>query len=477
MRAFVNMNPRKGVALILAVFSLLLLGMLAAGFIVTSTSEHMMSLNEVEATAGVQCSDGGIAWGYQWLQGRDPPPCGNAGAYNLGTYTYPDGSNTQVSIVYADSNNCGNQYQGWGYKIRSSCTRPLGGRSNVTTTEMDVVMRKETPACMLITGCCAINAWYGDFDITVGRIHFNQTPKITNSASYPPRGPRFYGKLTASSSRFNCNGYDQGGGCPDGYGTFYQGYELNVQAVDCAVSTAATEACALSASGLMLPGADSTYIYLKPNGQVRIFQKSGTVSPYNNPRAAANDWEGGAYWAGFPGNPNAVIAVNANGNKGQVFLKGTLNGRLTIMAGKGITIIGDVLAHIDPRMDPSSPDRLGLMGGWKTGADGDMFFPNKPGVEGDRQVFGFYVGLHCNASVRVENATSREREGMLIIYGGIMQGQLHATESSDYQHGYGTDWTLDDRGCMDPPPCFPDLSRTGGTVQWQAARENWQEVL
>lgn len=471
-----HVNPRKGVVLIIAVLSLLILGVLAAGFIVGAISEHTMSFNESEAIAGVQCSDGGIAWGFAWLQGQDPPPCGNTGAYNLGTYTYPDGSTTQVSLVYADSNNCGNQYQGWGYKIRSSCTRRNAGRNNVTITEMDVVMRKETPACMLLTGCCAINAWYGDFDVTIGRIHFNKRPQVFNSASYPPKGPRFYNKVTASTTGFQCSGLDQGGGCPDGYATFYEGYELNVPEISCAVDYGPTEACAAGANGLTLPGADSTYITLNSDGTVRIFQKNGSVFPWNTPRGPGNQYQGGSLWT-IP-NQNAVIAINASGNPGQVYLRGTLRGRLTIMAGKGITILGDVLYATDPRMNPASTDRLGLMGGYRTAADGDLFIPDRPGVvEGDRQIFAFYVGLHCNASIRVEKATSREREGILIIYGGIMQGQLHATENNSYTTGYGTDWTLDPRGCMDPPPCFPDLSRQTGQVQWQATRLQWQEVM
>ncbi|MCU0612532.1 MAG: hypothetical protein MUE60_12180 [Candidatus Eisenbacteria bacterium] len=467
MHAFVRMSPRRGVVLIVAVFSLLILGVLAAGFIVGSITEHQMSFNEIEATAGVQCSDGGIAWGYQWLQAQDPPPCANAGAYTLGTYSYPDGASANVSIVYADSNNCSNQYQGWGYKVRSACTRQAGGRSNVTTTELDVVLRKESPACMLVTGCCAINAWYGDFDVTTGRVHFNKTPKITNSDRYPPRGPRFYGKVTVTPDRFQCSGLDQGGGCPPGYGTFYEGYQLNVAEIDCTVDTDPTATCA-TASGYMLPGnGNGTYITLIADGTMRIYQPGGLIAPWNTaPNGVIR-----------PITTNCVVAINATGNKGDVYLQGTLNGRLTIMAGQEIKVIGDILYASDPRLDPSSDDRLGLMGGWKTGADGDLFFPQKPGVEGDRQIFGFYVGTHCNASIRVEKATSREREGIMMIYGGIMQGQLHATESSDYQHGYGTDWTLDDRGCADPPPCFPDLRRENGTVQWQATRENWQEVL
>ncbi len=469
MTAFNRTATRKGVVLILAVFSLLILAILAGGFIIGSISEHQMSFNQVEAKAGVQCADGGIAWGYQWLKAQSPPPCGNTGAYNLGTYSYPDGSTATVSLVYADSNRCSDQYQGWGYTIRSDCTRRLGGRQNVTRTEMQVTMRKETPACMIISGCCAINAWYGDFDVTNGRLHTNKKLQVSNSSAYPPKGARFYGRVTVSASSFQCSGYNEGGGCPDGYATFYEGYEINVPQVDCAVDVAQTISCA-SGGGklLLLPGNNNgTYLTLIPDGTVRIYQPGGSTPPWNTPpngvvRSLANI---------------SVIAVDANGKPGDIYLRGTLRGRLTVVAGRRIVVDGDILYATDPRMDPTSTDRLGLMGGWKTGSDGDMFFPQRPGVEGDRNIFGFYVGTHCNASIRVENATSREREGIMMIYGGIMQGQLHATENNSFTSGYGTDWNLDLRGCADPPPCFPDLRRSGGSVNWQAMRADWREVL
>ncbi len=65
--------------------------------------------------------------------------------------------------------------------------------------------------------------------------------------------------------------------------------------------------------------------------------------------------------------PNGVIYVE----KGNVFVQGTLNGRLSIVAaGKdkkagSINITGDVKYNTDPRIDPTSTDMHGLITGEK----------------------------------------------------------------------------------------------------------------
>ena len=183
----IRVNARRGVALILTIFSLLILGVLAAGFIVSSTTEHRMSFNESEAAAALQCADGGISWGFQALDEMRPPPCSSGGSQVLGTHTYADGSVNRLTYAFSDTNDCTNVYQGWGYTIQSDCTRPSGVQA---TIEMEAIAHQETPACMIIPGCCNMNAYFWDFDVIEGRFHSNDALRILNSPDFPPRGPR-----------------------------------------------------------------------------------------------------------------------------------------------------------------------------------------------------------------------------------------------------------------------------------------------
>jgi hypothetical protein len=461
----VRRNAQRGVALILAVFALLILGLLGAGFMVASLTEHQGAVNERLATADLQCADGGISWGYQFLEEIETPPCGNTGSYDLGTLTYADGRVVHPVLEYADTNNCDNEYQGWGYTIHSECGE--------TVIEMDARVMKENPACLLIPGCCTVNAWYWDMDVVQGRMHCNPRIQLWNHEDFPPVGARFFGKVTSSATDFRCGGEEMGGaGCPDGYATFYNGYELDVDEVDCTVSYAAAEQCAQEANGGdMLPRFES-WLQLNADGTYTVWQPS-------NPDAAYHGVIGVSGGVTNPNPVSGVIAASQPGVPGDIHIWGTVVGRLTIMSGRRFYVEGDILLANDPRMGPSD-DRLGLLAGWQTAADGHLFFPDidEDGVDGDRLVFANYVGPHCNACIWVDNMLSRDREGILTIYGSVMQGQLRATEDRDAEHGYGTDTILDPRTCPDPPPCFPDLIRDG-SVSWIAEKRphSWQEVF
>jgi hypothetical protein len=465
----VRMNAQKGIALILTILSIMILGVLAAGFMVSSTTEHKTSFNDSEAAAAVQCADGGISWGFQALNEMQPPPCATGGSQVFGTHTHPDGSINRLTFAFADSNDCSDVYQGWGYTLQSECTRPSGVKAAI---EMKAIAHQETPACMIIPGCCNMNADFWDFDVIEGRFHSNDAIRVFNSAEFPPRGPRFTGRVSTAQDYFVCSGLDEMGTCPEGYARFDAGYQLNVQGIDCEVDYDAAELCAQAMNGGIMLHKGEAWITMIPDGTLAIFIPGDPIYGVNPP--PMNDPPGLI----VPIPPSGVVALDGHGGNGYMHVSGTVNGRLTLMSGSKMFVEGDCLMVDDPRFGPSD-DALGFLAGWMQAADGNLIFPDMVvgGPDGDRLVFSNYVGPHCNASILVENYQQRDNEGILMIYGSIMQGQLRPTQTED-GNGYATLWILDPRACPDPPPCFPDLTRTGLPL-WIANKvpHSWHEVF
>jgi hypothetical protein len=478
-------SAKRGIALIFAIFTMVILGVLAAAFMVTSISEHQMSYNEEVATSEVQIADAGINWAYMWLDSRnddDPPPQVQT---SLGTYSFSNGGYTNPVIVPADTNDYSNPYAGWGYTIYAGGTTP-DGRCGAVKME-GVTVGKESGACYMPLICGSFAAWYWDFDISQGPVFSNPQMWIYNSSSFPPKGARFFEVVKSASSSFRCGGYDEGGGCPDGYATFFQGYELNESPVDCSVDFSYAELCATSKGynyDATTFASDQLYMRLDDAAGVATLLVPGEPAPWGTTgyNISTVDDSLVIYWAG---------------STADVHIWGTLRGRLTVMAGRDIYVeshstwygvgglVPDLLYNADPRFG-ASDDALGLLAGKDNSGQGDFKIPDIDpggmGVDGDRQIFAAFVSRASGSSIRVLNATGREREGMLIVYGSLLMGTLTATESSDGNHGYGTDWDDDPRLCTQPPPCFPPLKRSDGTVEWTVNKLStdegggWQEV-
>ena len=318
---------------------------------------------------------------------------------------------------------------------------------NPEETIRDMASEYPNPACIYSFGCCGINAWFWDASWIFVPHFSNERFWLYNSSSLPQQGAQFFQKVISAASSFRCAGYNQGGGCPDGYATFYDGYELNVTPVNCEVdySTAIAEA-ELTGDIFYLPVRE-TWITMNPDGTMWVYQPDGDPPYSNEPNGAL-----------LPIMWNYIVALGGTGSDGDIHVKGTIRGAMTLMAGRRIFVEGDILYYRDPRFHRSR-DTLGLLAGWLTPQEGHLTIPdvNPSGPDGDRRIFAYYVGPHCNAGLVVQNYSSRHYEGMLTLYGSIFQGRSYPTSDWDGPHGYDTEFQLDPRGCNLPPPYFPLL--------------------
>ncbi len=450
-------------ALIMAILALVLLSILAGGFMVSSITERKMAMYQHENMACVQLADAGIAKTLEWLGQQDPPPCAMSGTYDLGSAQVATCGSTHPTISFAATNDCSDEYIGWEYTIMSQGITPDGTDCRA---QVDVTVRKETPACYLQVVCCAVNAEYWDMDVLRGPIMANEPLKFKDSPLFPWKGARLYGKVSTAADNFHCTGGDMTLPCPLQAATLYDTYETNVDGINCDLNFPAAISCADAGGYHWNYG--KTAIELNSDGTITVTNL--THSPHFD-------------HVNMPIPNSKVIFVDGNGARGTVHVSGTLNGQLTIIAGTAIVVDGDILYNNDPRFDPQSTDMLGLLTGACQPSRGNLNIPDliPHAPDGDRQIFGYWASTSCHGTLWCESATSGPREGTLIIYGSAFQGWLRATEPSSAASGWALDLTFDSRACygtQGPPPCFPELETDEGRIKWAVSRheQSWKEV-
>ena len=153
--------------------------------------------------------------------------------------------------------------------------------------------------------------------------------------------------------------------------------------------------------------------------------------------------------------PNGVIYVE----KGNVFIKGTLNGQLSVIAtGKGtegtIHITGDVKYNKDPRIDPTSTDMLGLIGAEKVQLD---FDPTRGDIDIQASIYSQEDGLV------IEKYKDYPAAHNMNLLGGVIGKELRATAEYKWDgtkyivtNGYSYVHTFDERFYDIVPPSFPN---------------------
>jgi hypothetical protein len=157
--------------------------------------------------------------------------------------------------------------------------------------------------------------------------------------------------------------------------------------------------------------------------------------------------------------PNGVIYVE----KGNVFIQGTLNGQLSVIAtGKGdkkagqIHITGDLKYNTDPRIDPKSTDMLGLIAGEKVQLDFDK---DRGDIDIQASIYSQKDGLV------IEKYKDYPGGHNMNLHGGVIGKELRATAKYKWDkkqnkyivtNGYSYVHTFDERFYDVVPPSFPN---------------------
>jgi len=151
--------------------------------------------------------------------------------------------------------------------------------------------------------------------------------------------------------------------------------------------------------------------------------------------------------------PNGVVVVDG----GNVHLKGTLSGRLTIgaldggVSGKGNVWLDDDVVYSTPPTDPSCNDMLGIA------ADNNVWIADNAANNSDINID---ASIFCkDGGFGAENYSTRPVSGTINLTGGIQQYKRNAVgtfgSGGVINHGFHKNYRYDNRLLTDLPPEYP----------------------
>lgn len=187
---------------------------------------------------------------------------------------------------------------------------------------------------------------------------------------------------------------------------------------------------------------------------------SGTNMIISNDRA-------GLSTATNPIPPDGVIYVEtattgASATRpGDVFISGTLDGRITVATEHNINITNHLEYAVDAKTNAACNDALGLISMHDVVVKTSC--PDDVRIYAHIMATGLDTASDTDGSFGVEDYSSGSPRGQLIVHGGIAQAYRGAvgtfsTSSGAMVTGYEKNYTYDTRFMEDPPPEYPPLS-------------------
>jgi cytoskeletal protein CcmA (bactofilin family) len=266
------------------------------------------------------------------------------------------------------------------------------------------------------------NIYFYSSDEISGPIHTNGTFKMSGS-------PTFYGHISSPNKWRGYDGSIEGGATPDFQGTTdfaAQVKELpSDDKIDVLKATAATD-------GLTFD--KLSYIIMKSDGSI-------DVSLYD-------------YRSGWSATTNYAKEVHKGliSTTEKIFLEGTVSGQITVHSEKDIELYDDIKYNVDPRVDDTSEDLLGVVSERDIIVDKNAH--SRTGSK-DLKLHGSFMAL--GDSFIVEDYSLGSFKGELDLLGGIIQRTRGAvgTFSRYGLTGFSKKYDYDVRLGNSIPPNFP----------------------
>lgn len=265
--------------------------------------------------------------------------------------------------------------------------------------------------------------FFYDSDVVNGPIHTNGTFNMSGR-------PQFNGHLSSPNKWRGYYGGVESGANPQFNGT--TDFTAKVRTLPTGTKVAALKT---AANDVGLTVNKLSYIIMKSDGSVDVNyymgSSTGWVGPYNYAKNVHN----------------GIISSTE-----KIYLEGTVSGNLTIHSEDEVELYGDIEYNVDPRVDPNSPDLLGVV------SEGDIIIDrnaHKRTGSTDLTLHGSYMAL--GDSFRVENHTTGGFRGNLNLLGGIIQkvrGPV-GTFGGYGVTGYSKKYDYDVRLGNNIPPHFP----------------------
>lgn len=425
---------QAGVSLVTAVMITSLLSTLLVVTVSLVVSNNRMSVSHITSSKAMWLAEAGLEKALYWLRNQDPPPGGVAPFTQYDQVSLGDGTFTVV-VDPADQNT--NTY------IKQYLIRSIGAIGSYSR-QLEIQVRMNTfGKYAYLTGDEGYGTiWFTSGDVIEGPLHSNDQIAITGA-------PTFMGRVTSSASSFLVgSGYNP---------TFVEGYQLNAPSVHFPTQQEIVDnywAINNDPPQLIIDarfGKDAS-IDFNSDGTItyNVWHWSHGHKVYNIQNASASLL-----------NLNGIIFV-----KGDVRIKGTINGQVTLAATDDILIQDDLIyADAGTNGQPNSgcDDVLGLIS-MRDVVISDTA-PNRNNVIVDAAV------LALNNSFYVQNYNYGSSRGYIHLWGSLSQKVRGPVGTFGYygMTGYYKDYHYDERFMTIPPPYFPT---TGGYEIF-----SWREVV
>ena len=421
------MRHDRGAILILLLLALVTVTILAGAFVHLGIYEQRFSERSKGNVQAFYLAESAIDQGLNWLRGQLVPPQWTdrrvlfGGWQPLATGSYmttidPEDSNPTSPIKRFTLEGCG---------VDGPLTTPLSVRENRM-----VVQTESFAQYAYFTN--SERSWPNGlqvFFISGDRV---EGPTHTNGEFSMYGRPVFEGPVSSVAPRIN-----YWAGSQVTQPVFKEAPRLGVPPKQYPTGFPSTLVDAAGNGGISVRGSAS--VTLLPNGTMRI---SNSFGDYNN----------------------QVVPIPSNGVlyvSGDVELKGTMKGQLTIGSAGDVRITDSVKYADDPRLNPKSKDVLGIVSGKNV-----MVAKEAPqNLEIDASV------MAIDRSFAVEDWWEKPPKGKLTVYGGLIQanrgivGSFNGNTGTKLS-GYTKDYHYDQRLNSMNPPFFP---ATGDykTLVWQ----------
>lgn len=423
------MKANRGIILIAAYLIIAAMLILGAAFVGRSINEKIVAQRELESVQAFFIAEAGVDCGLDWLRTHQPPsgttpfdPFGGAQVLGKGSYTVsidPDDNNPSRHLK---------KYKIISQGIAGDVTAPKATREIISVKQRDSFARR-----VYFTDDEHFR-WYGNYRIPVWFTtnDYLDGPTHSNSHLHISGNPLFAGPVSTTDNFISY----MHGGPPNDNPAFQQGIQLGIEPIPMP-SKALDLRSAAAKNGLRLNGTTTTTL-----------KNNGTMDVTN----ANKKWV------------NKNVSLPTNGalfvEGGNLYISGALKGQLSVGSNKDVVITNNITYARDPRTNPSSQDKLGII------AEGNVVISKKApyNLEVDASV------MAMSSSFVVENWWSGLK-GTLSLYGGIIQderGPVGTFSSSTNQKvsGYTKNYRFDPRLAVSSPPFYPT---TGNyiTLSWE----------
>lgn len=168
------------------------------------------------------------------------------------------------------------------------------------------------------------------------------------------------------------------------------------------------------------------------------------------------------------------VSGAASTRPADVYVRGTLDGRITLVAERDVLITDHIYYAVDSKTNVASDDALGMIA--KRDISVTTNAPNNLNIYAHMIATGLYDtnDVTCG-SFGVINYGSGAPRGTLMVHGGIVQNDRGAvgtfnSGTGQLLTGYNKNYTYDTRFQTDPPPDYPALTDQLLFGVW---REKW----